>query len=103
MLYLGHIIGVDGVRVHEEKIRAIRDWPEPRNVTELRRFIGICTYYRKFVKSFSQLVAPLTDLTRKGAFSWSDTAQRAFDRITKVMNSCPMLALSDFTQPFVLE
>ena len=53
MLYLGHIIGVDGVRVHEEKIRAIREWPKPRNVTELRGFIGIFTYYRKFVKGFS--------------------------------------------------
>ena len=103
MLYLGHIIGVDGVRVHKENIRAIRDWPEPRNVTELQGFIGICTYYRKFVKSFSQLAAPLTDLTRKGAFSWSDTAQRAFDRLKEVMRSCPVLALLDFTQPFVLE
>ena len=74
MLYLGHIIGVDGVRVHEEKIRAIKDWPEPKNVTELRGFVGICTYYRKFVKGFSQLVAPLTGLTKKGAFSWTDTA-----------------------------
>ena len=74
MLYLGHIIGVDGVRVHEEKIRAIRDWPEPRNVMELQGFIGICTYYRKFVKNFSQLAVPLTYLTKKGAFSWSDTA-----------------------------
>ena len=46
------------MRVHEEKIRAIREWPEPRNVTELRGFIGICTYYRKFVKGFSQLAAP---------------------------------------------
>ena len=53
MLYLGHIIGVDGVRVYEEKIRAIRDWPKPRNVMELRGFVGICTYYRKFVKTFS--------------------------------------------------
>eukprot|EP00253_Pinus_taeda_P032087 PITA_32087 len=81
MLYLGHIIGVDGVRVHEEKIRAIREWPEPRNMMELRGFIGICTYYRKFVKGFSQLAAPLTDLTRKGAFSWSDTAQQTFDKL----------------------
>ena len=97
MLYLGRIIGVDGVRVHEEKIRAIRDWPEPRNVTKPRGFIGICTYYRKFVKSFSQLAAPLTDLTRKGAFSWLDTAQRAFDRLKEVMSSCPVLALPDFT------
>eukprot|EP00253_Pinus_taeda_P024182 PITA_24182 len=103
MLYLGHIIGVDGVRVHEEKIRAIRDWLEPRNVTELRGFIGICTYYRKFVKSFSQLAAPLTNLTRKEAFSWSDTAQRAFDRLKEVMSNYLVLALPDFSQPFVLE
>eukprot|EP00253_Pinus_taeda_P009528 PITA_09528 len=103
MLYLGHIIGVDRVRVHEEKIRAIREWLEPRNVTELRGFIGICTYYRKFVKSFSQLAAPLTNLTRKGAFSWSDTAQQAFDRLKEVMSSCPVLALPNFTQPFVFE
>ena len=103
LLYLGHIIRVDRVRVHEEKIRAIKDWPEPTNVTELRGFVGICTYYRKFVKSFSQLVAPLTDLTKKGAFSWTDTAQRAFDRLKEVMNNCPVLALPDFTQPFVLE
>ena len=74
MLYLGNIIRVHEVRVHEEKIRAIRDWPELKNVTELRGFVGICTYYRKFVKGFSQLVAPLTDLTKKGAFSWMDTA-----------------------------
>eukprot|EP00253_Pinus_taeda_P007363 PITA_07363 len=103
MLYLGYIIGVDRVRVHEEKIRAIREWPEPSNVMELRGFIGICTYYRKFVKGFSQLATPLTDLTRKGAFSWLDTAQRAFDRLKHVMRSCPVLALPDFTQPFVLE
>lgn len=69
VLYLGHIIGVDEVRVHEENIRAIRDWPEPKNVTELQGFVGICTYYRKFVKGFSQLAASLTDLTNKGAFS----------------------------------
>lgn len=50
MLYLGHIIGVDRVRVHEEKIRAIRYWPELKIVTELRGFIGICTYYRKFIR-----------------------------------------------------
>ena len=65
------------MRVHEEKIRAIRDWPEPRNMTKLQRFIGVCTYYRKFIKSFSQLVAPLTNLMRKGAFNWSDTAEQA--------------------------
>eukprot|EP00253_Pinus_taeda_P022227 PITA_22227 len=103
MLYLGHIIVVDRVRVHEEKIMAIRDLQELSNMTELRGFIGICTYYRKFIKSFSQLAAPLTDLTRKGAFSWSDTTQQAFDRLKEVMSRCLVLALRDFTQPFFLE
>ena len=100
MLCPGHIIGVDGVRVHEEKIRAIRDWPESRNVTKLWGFVGICTYYRKFVKSFSQLAAPLTNLTKEEE---TDIAQRAFDRLKEVISSCPVLALPDFTQPFVLE
>ena len=97
MLYLGHIIGVDRARVHEEKIRDIWDWPEPKNVAELRGFVGICTYYQKFVKEFSQLAAPLTDLTKKGEFSWTDTTQMAFDRLKEVMSSYPVLVFSDFT------
>ena len=71
MLYLGHVISTDGVHVHMEKIRAILDWPTPKNVTELKGFLGLCTYYRRFTKGFSQLAAPLTDLTKKGAFSWT--------------------------------
>ena len=72
-------------------------------MTELRGFIGICAYYKNFVKGFSQLAAPLTDLTKKWALGWTHTAQKAFDRLKEVMSSCPVLALPDFTQPFVLE
>ena len=61
VLYLGHIIGVKGVQVHQEKIQAILDWPTPKTLTELKGFLGICCYYRRFVKGFSQLCAPLTD------------------------------------------
>jgi hypothetical protein len=53
MLYLGHVIGMNEVQVHQEKIRAIIKWPTPRNVTELKIFLYLCTYYRKFVKGFS--------------------------------------------------
>lgn len=103
MLYLGHIIGVDGVKVHEEKIRAIRDWSVPKDVTVLRAFLGICTYYRKFVKGFSQLAASLIDLTKKGAFAWTDGAQSTFDCLNEVMSSCLMLALPNFSQSFTME
>jgi hypothetical protein len=94
--YLGHIIGVKGVHVHQEKIQAILDWPTPKTLTELKGFLGICCYYRRFVKGFSQLCAPLTDLTKKGAFKWSQEAQVTFDRMKKVMSTCPIFSLPDF-------
>ena len=103
MLYLGHVIGANGVQVHLEKIRAILGWPTPKNVTELRGFLGLCTYYRRYVSGFSQMTAPLTDLTKNGAFSWSEAAQQTFEKMKEVMSSCPTLALPDFSQSFVLE
>ena len=86
-----------------EKIRAILEWPSPKNITELRGFIGICTYYRKFVKGFSKLTSPLTDLTKKDAFKWDEEAEKAFQKMKEVMSSCPILALPDFTKPFVVQ
>jgi hypothetical protein len=103
LLYLGHIISGQGVQVHQEKIRAILDWPMPKNLTELRGFFGLCSYYRRFVKGFSQLGAPLTDLTKKGAFHWTEESQQTFDKMKEVMSTCPVLALPDFSQSFVLE
>jgi hypothetical protein len=61
VFYLGHITGVKGVQVHQEKIQARLDCPTPRTLTELKGFLGICRYYRRFVKGFSQLYAPLID------------------------------------------
>jgi hypothetical protein len=103
LLYLGHIISAQGVQVHQENIRAILDWPTPRNVTELRSFFGLCNYYMRFVRGFSQLGAPLTDLTKHGAFIWTEESRKAFDHMKEVMSTCPVLALPDFTLPFVLE
>jgi hypothetical protein len=72
LLYLGHIISAQGVSVHQEKIGAILDWPTPRKVIELRSFFELCNYYRLFVRGFFHLRAPLTDITRHGAFIWTD-------------------------------
>ncbi|XP_057812846.2 uncharacterized protein LOC131026858 [Cryptomeria japonica] len=103
ILYLGHVTSADGVKEDEEKIRAIRDWPSPQNITELRGFLGLCAYYRRFVRGFPQLAAPLTDLTKNGAFKWTKQAQGLFGRLKEVMSTCLVLALPDFSQPFVLE
>ena len=78
ILYLGHIIGQDGVKVDMEKIKSIIEWPRPKNFTELRGFIGICTYYRKFVKGLYQFTSPLTDLTKKDVFQWHEEAEKYF-------------------------
>jgi hypothetical protein len=75
----------------------------PKNVTELRSFFGLCNYYRWFVRVFSQLGAPLTDLTCHGDFIWTEESHKSFDHMKEVMGTCPVLALPDFTLPFVLE
>ena len=103
VLYLGHIIGVKGVHVHQEKIQAILDWSTLRTLTELKGFLGIYCYYRRFVKGFSQLCAPLTDLTKKGAFKWSPEAQSTFENMKKAMSTCLVLALTNFAQAFTVE
>jgi hypothetical protein len=103
ILYLGHIIGEKGVQVHQEKIRAILDWPTPKNLTKLKGFFGLCSYYRQFVRGFSQLGAPLTDLTKKGVFHCTDESQQTFEKMKEVMSTCHALALLDFSPSFFLE
>ena len=75
MLYLGHVISTNVVQVQMKKNRAIIDWSTPKNVTELKGFLGLCTYYRRYVKGFSRLTTLLTDLTKKRAFTWTNEAQ----------------------------
>ena len=70
---------------------------------ELRGFFGLCSYYQRFVKGFSQLNIPLTDLTKRGSFQWNEKAQLTFDKLKEAMSTCPILALPDFTRPFILE
>ena len=67
--YLGHIVSADGIRMDPRKSGAVRDWPTPVNLQELRKFLGLTNYFRNFISRFSILAVPLTDLTRKGAFS----------------------------------
>jgi hypothetical protein len=103
LLYLGHIISEHGVQVHQEMIRAILDWPTPKKFTELKGFFGLCSYYRQFVRGFSQLGAPFADLTKKGAFQWTDESQQTFEKMKEVMSTCLVLALPDFSRLFVLK
>jgi hypothetical protein len=94
---MGHVIHVKGVQVYQENIQKILDWPTPRSIIELWGFFGLCSYYKFFVKGFSQLGVPLTDLTKNSEFRWSKKAHDTFDRVNKVMSTFPMLALPYFS------
>jgi len=88
---LGFIIEAGkGIRTDPEKVKAILEWAAPTTVKAVRSFLGFANFYRRFIRNFSAIVAPLTDLTRKGhSFRWTDEAERAFQHLKKLFTTAP--------------
>lgn len=101
--YLGHVIFARGVAADPKKIRAMKEWPQPKNVTALCGFLGLTGYYRRFVASYGKIARPLTDLLKKEGFKWSDDATKAFCWLKKSMTTLYVLWLPDFSKPFLVE
>lgn len=101
--YLGHVISPDGVAVDPEKVKAILDWPQPKNLRELRGFLGLTGYYRKLVSKYAQIARLLTDQLRKDSYGWNDEATIAFEQLKNIMVNPLVLTMPDFQQVFVLE
>jgi hypothetical protein len=101
--YLGHVVSAEGVAMDVSKIQSITEWPRPRSVRTLRGFLGLAGYYRRFIQDFGKLAAPLTSLLKRDAFQWSPATETAFLELTRSLTSAPVLALPDFTRPFIVE
>ncbi|KAL3534954.1 hypothetical protein ACH5RR_003415 [Cinchona calisaya] len=102
--FLGHIVGEGQIRIDVSKIQAIVEWKPPTKVTELRSFLGLTNYYRKFVRSYSNITTPLTELLKKGkAWEWDEECQGAFEKLKEAMTQEPVLALPDFSKTFEVE
>jgi hypothetical protein len=101
--YLGHVISREGVKVDPDKIKAITEWPKPKNISKLRGFLGLTGYYRRFIKNYAHLTTPLSNLLKKNSFKWDNNAEECFETLKRVMSSTLVLATPDFTKPFVVE
>ena len=104
--YLGYIIDEQGVHVDPAKVQVIWDWPSPTTLTELRSFLGLANFYRRFVFGFSHISWPLSQVTNSGAkekFFWSESQQKAFRELKDRLCTTPVLALPDLQQPFEVE
>ena len=104
--FLGHVVSRAGVHIDPEKTNKIAEWPIPVNVTELRSFLGLAGYYRRFIETFSTIAAPLTDLTKKRVtFQWSEEHTATFNLLKRLLCSAPILAYPEFSlsSPFTLK
>ena len=104
--YLGHIVGSGQVQPDPSKLEAVKTFTIPKSKKEVRVFLGLTGYYRKFINNYSSLAAPLSDLTRKdipNKIPWSDSCDRAFNTLKQILCSNPVLKTPDFSKPFILQ
>ncbi|XP_049351862.1 uncharacterized protein LOC125816315 [Solanum verrucosum] len=101
--FLGHIVSDEVVRVDTQKIEAVKNWPRPATPTEVRSFLGLAGYYRRFVEGFASISAPLTKLTQKEVkFQWSDACEKSFQELKNKFTSTPVLVLPEGTEGYVV-
>eukprot|EP00833_Pecoramyces_ruminatium_P000433 jgi/Orpsp1_1/1174465/evm.model.c7180000050226.1 len=102
--FLGYILSGKGVSTDPKKIKSIKEWPIPTCVKDVQRFIGLCNYYRRFVKNFAQIARPLHNLTKKNIkFSWNENCQKSFEELKNHLISTPILMHPDPEKQYILE
>ena len=99
--FLGHVISAQGIAVDLAKVEALVKWKSPKSTTEISSFVGLASYYRRFIEGFSKIVAPLTQLTRKDQpFTWTDKCEGRFQELKQRLTSALILVILDAGKPF---
>lgn len=101
--FLGYVISTDGIHVDPSKVQAIEDWPVPTSIRDVRSFHGLSSFYRRFVKNFSSISAPLTDCLKKEKFEWTEAMDKSFILLKEKLFTTPILALPNFNKPFEID
>ena len=102
--FLGVVIGPKGVEMQKEKIEGVLSWPAPRNIKEVQKFLGLANYYRRFIKNFARIAAPLHMLVRKEQkWKWEKEQKKAFERLKAVFTTEPVLAIPDINREIRVE
>jgi len=102
--FLGVVIGPDGIEMEKEKVEGVLSWPQPKNVKDVRKFLGLTNYYRRFIKDFAQVARPMNMLTRKDEkWTWGDNQQKAFEELNQIFTTKPVLAALDLDKEFRVE
>ena len=100
---MGHVVSASGVSLDLEKVEAVMSWERPKSVFEIRSFLGLAGYYRRFIQDFSRIAAPMTRLTRKEVkFDWDDRCEEAFQELKRRLTSAPILIVSNRGQGYTV-
>ena len=89
VVFLGFIVSFEGVSSNPQKVQAIVEWPEPKNIHEIRSFHGLASFYCQFIKGFSTIMSPITDCMKQGEFVWTKTVAKAFNEVKQKMTEAP--------------
>lgn len=101
--YLGHVVSQRGVEPVTSKVDAVRQWPTPHSAKALCSFLGLARFYRRFIKGYATIAAPLVAATTTKPFQWTAPAQLAFKHLKQALSEAPVLTLPDFQLPFTVE
>jgi RNase H-like domain found in reverse transcriptase len=102
--YLGHVISGEGISVDPSKIEEVKDWATPQDLKYLQSFLGQCNYYRRFVRNYSTIASPLSDLTKKAIpFKWGESQDKVFKELKDKLMTAPILMSADMSQPFEIQ